>query len=197
MTACLDQHVDTTDNKGERSCPGNDPSCSSALPTMFYTHRRLAETATGARVCDDHTPSLAFRHLPPNSARTGYAAEGALHTPSIAFRHRPPYSARIGYAAEGALHTPSIAFRHLPPYSAGTGYAAQSTLHLRAACPPSLWAPSERVGLAFKHARKHKARPTLVNKEFRVNSNDVGFVCAGVGYAAWADMKETPNVSVM
>jgi len=25
-----------------------------------------------------HTPSIAFRHLPPNSARTGYANEGAL-----------------------------------------------------------------------------------------------------------------------
>ena len=25
-----------------------------------------------------HTPSIAFRHLPPNSARSGYATEGAL-----------------------------------------------------------------------------------------------------------------------
>ena len=25
-----------------------------------------------------HTPSIAFRHLPPNSARIGYATEGAL-----------------------------------------------------------------------------------------------------------------------
>jgi len=25
-----------------------------------------------------HTPSIAFRHLPPNSARTGYATVGAL-----------------------------------------------------------------------------------------------------------------------
>ena len=25
-----------------------------------------------------HTPSIAFRHLPPNSARFGYATEGAL-----------------------------------------------------------------------------------------------------------------------
>ena len=28
--------------------------------------------------CLDHTPSSAFWHLPPNSARTGYAKEGAL-----------------------------------------------------------------------------------------------------------------------
>ena len=27
-----------------------------------------------------HTPSIAFRHLPPNSARFGYATEGALFT---------------------------------------------------------------------------------------------------------------------
>ena len=25
-----------------------------------------------------HTPSIAFRHLPPNSARFGYVTEGAL-----------------------------------------------------------------------------------------------------------------------
>ena len=25
-----------------------------------------------------HTPSIAFRHFPPNSARSGYATEGAL-----------------------------------------------------------------------------------------------------------------------
>ena len=30
--------------------------------------------------CEDHahTPSIAFRHLPPNSARFSYATEGAL-----------------------------------------------------------------------------------------------------------------------
>ena len=28
--------------------------------------------------CACHTPSIAFRHLPPNSARFGYATEGAL-----------------------------------------------------------------------------------------------------------------------
>ena len=31
------------------------------------------------------------------------ATEGALHTPSIAFRHLPPNSARFSYATEGAL----------------------------------------------------------------------------------------------
>ena len=29
-------------------------------------------------MCACHTPSIAFRHLPPNSARFGYATEGAL-----------------------------------------------------------------------------------------------------------------------
>ena len=29
-------------------------------------------------VISTHTPSIAFRHLPPNSARFGYATEGAL-----------------------------------------------------------------------------------------------------------------------
>ena len=31
-----------------------------------------------------------------------------------------------------------------------------------------------------KHARKHEARPPRVKKEFRLDSNDFGFICAGV-----------------
>ena len=68
---------------------------------------------TGQR--NGHTPSIPFRHFPPNSAKFGYATEGAPHTSSTAFRHLPPNSARFGYATEGALHTPSTTFRHLPP----------------------------------------------------------------------------------
>ena len=59
-----------------------------------------------------HPPSIAFRHLPPNPTRIGYATEGSLLTPSIAFRHLPPNPARIGYATEGALQTPSTGLRH-------------------------------------------------------------------------------------
>ena len=36
------------------------------LNTIFYTH------------LESHTPSIAFRHLPPNSARFSYATEGVL-----------------------------------------------------------------------------------------------------------------------
>ena len=89
-----------------------------------------------------HTPSIAFRHLPLNSARIGYATEGALFistsdTPSIAFRHLPLNSARIGYATEGELFistsdTPSIAFRHLPLNSARIGYATEGALFVPA-----------------------------------------------------------------
>ena len=32
----------------------------------------------GERDTVGHTPSIAFRHLPPNSARFSYATEGAL-----------------------------------------------------------------------------------------------------------------------
>ena len=52
---------------------------------------------TGGFNCErgrrSHTPSIAFWHLPPNSARFSYATEGALHTPSTAFRHPPPNTA--------------------------------------------------------------------------------------------------------
>ena len=36
------------------------------------------ERFTRGRGGREHTPSTAFRHLPPNSARSGYATEGAL-----------------------------------------------------------------------------------------------------------------------
>ena len=58
------------------------------------------------------TPSIAFRHLPPNSEHRFPALSSKLRvslsgtflqTPSIAFRHLPPNSARFGYATEGAL----------------------------------------------------------------------------------------------
>ena len=69
-----------------------------------------------------YTPSIAFRHILPNSARFSYATEGAFFisaqlstdavsalrkvwsiTPSIAFRYLPPNSARFTYATEGVL----------------------------------------------------------------------------------------------
>ena len=37
-----------------------------------------APTSAGVRGRGSHIPSTAFRHLPPNSARTGYATEGAF-----------------------------------------------------------------------------------------------------------------------
>ena len=36
------------------------------------------KTRLNSRQTRTHTPSIAFRHLPPNSARTGYATERAL-----------------------------------------------------------------------------------------------------------------------
>ena len=78
--------------RGDKECPFNGVTNSGRV------WRKVPETDARS-----HTPSIAFRHLPPNSARFGYATEGALFTPSIGFRHLPPNSARIGYATEGAL----------------------------------------------------------------------------------------------
>ena len=33
--------------------------------------------------------------------------------------------------------------------------------------------------IAFKHARRHEARPPRVEKEFRLDSNDFDFICTG------------------
>ena len=35
---------------------------------------------------------------------------------------------------------------------------------------------------ASKHARKHEARPPRIKREFRLDSNDSGFICDGVSY---------------
>ena len=50
-------------------------------------------------------PSIAFRHLPPSIAFRLLPPSTAFRhlPPSIAFRHLPPNSARTGYATEGAL----------------------------------------------------------------------------------------------
>ena len=76
-----------------------------------------------------HTPSIAFWHLPPNSARTSYATEGrgTLYLPAAVHRRcqRPPKGL-------GTNHTPSIAFRHLPPNSARFSYATEGALFISA-----------------------------------------------------------------
>ena len=58
-----------------------------------------------------HTPSIAFRHLPPNSARTSYATEGTLF---ISAQLYPPTlsapSERFGYKTVQATlaHPPRV-----------------------------------------------------------------------------------------
>ena len=58
-------------------------------------------------------------------------------------------------------------------------------------CPATRSAPSETFGysydcrsnLAPKHARKHETHPPRVKKdELRLDSNDCGFICAGVNF---------------
>ena len=45
---------------------------------------------------EGRTPSIAFRHLPPNSARTGYATEGAL---PVCYQFFETYGVIINYAS--------------------------------------------------------------------------------------------------
>ena len=102
---------------------------------------------------------------------------------------------------QAVLHTPSIAFRHLPPNSVRFGYATEGVLglylYLRAAVHRCCHRPPKGLGsnnydcgssLAPKHARKHETHPPRVKKkkkekekkEFRLDSNDCCFICAGV-----------------
>ena len=79
--------------------------------------------------CSTHTPSITFRHIPPNSARFSYATEGALHTPCIAFRHLPPNSARFSYATEGAVYLCAAVHRRgqRPPKGSGINMTVEAT----------------------------------------------------------------------
>ena len=56
-----------------------------------------------------HTPSTAFRHLPPNSARFGYATEGARTLYPRAAVHRRGQRPPKGL---GTNQTPSTGLRH-------------------------------------------------------------------------------------
>jgi len=68
------------------------------------------------------------------------------HTPSIAFRHLPPNSARFSYATEGALFTyAQLSMQRCgqrPPKGSGTDMTVEATK--RQSCEP-VW-PSGKVG---------------------------------------------------
>ena len=51
-------------------CSGNSVNHFTAMGTVL--------TLSLPCIPRSHTPSVAFRHLPPNSARIGYVTEGAL-----------------------------------------------------------------------------------------------------------------------
>ena len=75
------------------------PVCASPLAHNYYSVFSL-ETFTADHVpltCSSHTRSLAWER------------ELHGHTPSITFWHLPPNSARFGYATEGALFIPGKA----------------------------------------------------------------------------------------
>ena len=60
----------------------------------------LEAEAPVALVCDEgagHSPSIAFRHLPPNSARAGYATEGALFISAQLSTDAVSAPRRVGY----------------------------------------------------------------------------------------------------
>ena len=55
----------------------NDTSPSKERAYCHFDTEHQVDSAIARHILD-HTPSIAFRHLPPNSARFVYATEGAL-----------------------------------------------------------------------------------------------------------------------
>ena len=88
-------------------------------------------------------------------------------------RFPAPSSARFSYATEGALFIS----------------AQLSTDAVSALRKVSGTTNMTRSNLAPKHACKHETHPPRVKEEFRLDSNDYGFVCASVNLAA---MNDTP-----
>ena len=58
----------------------------------------------------------------------------------------------------------------------------RTAVHRRCQRPPKGLGTAEDCGsnIASKHAHKHEARPPQVQNEFRPDSNDFDFICAGV-----------------
>ena len=78
-----------------------------------------------------HSPSIAFRHLPPQSL-THHTLRASL---SATFLHSHTHTLRAslsGTFLHSHSYTPSIAFRHLPANSARISYATEGAPFLSA-----------------------------------------------------------------
>ena len=64
---------------------------------------KLVDRAVVVRACVRHTPSISYSLPCPHTLYSWLRSHPHPHTPSIAFRNLPPNSARTGYATEGAL----------------------------------------------------------------------------------------------
>ena len=95
------------------------------------------------------------------------------------------FSSRPTHGCSPHDHTPNTTFRHLPPNSARFIYL-RAAVHRRGQRPPKGSGTNmtvEATRLTPKHARKHETHPPRVKqKEFRLDSNDCGFICAGVNF---------------
>ena len=102
-----------------------------------------------------HTPSIAFRHLPPTLPELVTPLKGHSQTPNSGLRHTsfsrqvPESGVRsVGHSLSPrswmstdavsanitveATHTPSIAFRHPPPNSTRCSYTTEGALFISA-----------------------------------------------------------------
>ena len=93
----------------------------------------------------------------------------------IAFRHLPPNSARTGYATEGALFISAQLSQHSrcqrPPKGLGTNKTVETTQR-----PSTLANMRARPPRVKRRKKKKKKR----EEEFRLNSIDFDFISADV-----------------
>ena len=113
----------------------------------------------------DHTPSIAFRHLPPNSARIGYATEGA-----------PFISAQLSTDAVSGLRKlgqkqdcgSNIASKHTRKHEARPSLVKKKKRKKRGG--------KERKKERKKKKKKKKKEEEEEKTHFRLDSNDTGLL---------------------
>ena len=87
-------------------------------------------------------------------------------------------------------HDPGITFQHLHPNSARIPHATEGELFISSQLSTNAVSALQKVWVLIRLSKQHstqartcihKTRPTPVkNKKFRLDSNDFGFICAGV-----------------
>ena len=84
---------------------------------------------------------------------------------------------------EGCGHTPSNAFWHLPPNSGRIGYDTKGARFISMQLSTDMVRALKKIWVLIRpstHVNMRHIHPEYKNKEFHLDSNDLGFICVGL-----------------